>query len=152
MQVSVTKIRYALHSDWKNMNDDRKKMLYITDLIGESISEIDEELQDMNFIKADVKINDDKYIVYHGFPGDNPCGILLTKDEKHVICEFGEGMNDEVSDTCPSKHEKIGKKFLEWYNDDGDDISCNMFNINDKEDDEEEEEENQEDNEEEDDE
>jgi hypothetical protein len=39
----------------------------------------------MNCVKITILINEKKYIIYHGFPGDNASGILLSSDEKYIL-------------------------------------------------------------------
>jgi len=65
-----------------------------------------------------------KFVIIHGFPGDNPAGLIFNQQED-LITEFGEG--------CEYKGDnKYVKGFLKWYQDKIDD-DPKFFHIMDNE-------------------
>ena len=61
-----------------------------------------------DYVSWEVSIGDNKYEFYHGFPGDNPVGILMQGEK--LIAEVGGG---RVKIIAKSEDAIL---FAEWYN------------------------------------
>ncbi len=61
----------------------------------DAYNEDDEGLMDSDYIIADLEINGKTYIMIHGFPGDNPIGVIFNDTEKHIV---GEGLDEKVNE------------------------------------------------------
>ena len=70
--------------------------------------EDNDELIESDYVSWDVSIGDNKYEFYHGFPGDNPVGIMMQGEE--LIAEVGDG---RVKIIAKSEDAIL---FAEWYN------------------------------------
>lgn len=64
----------------------------------------DEYLDAQDFVILILMDGKDKYIMIHGFPGDNPLGVIYDQRD-HIIVWVGEGMDESDSDP-----------FYVWYN------------------------------------
>lgn len=72
----------------------------------------EKDLLEKDYVVWTVSINNELFTFYHGFPGDNPRGVL-TKGESIVLLLF-EGTG-EVVDKCKD----VGATaFLDWYTED----------------------------------
>lgn len=60
--------------------------------------EDDDSLQEHDFVQWVVSIGENKYNFYHGFPGDNPMGILVDLKNTKVLAVVGEGGSDIIDE------------------------------------------------------
>ena len=60
--------------------------------------EDDESLFEHDFVHWIVLIGEGKYNFYHGFPGDNPMGVLVDMDNTEVLAVVGEGGSDAIDE------------------------------------------------------
>ena len=64
----------------------------------ELADEDDDSLLEHDFVQWIVSISDNKYNFYHGFPGDNPMGVLVDIDNTEVLAVVGEGGSDAIDE------------------------------------------------------
>lgn len=60
--------------------------------------EDDDSLMEQDFVQWVVSIGGNKYNFYHGFPGDNPMGVLVDLDNTKVLAVVGEGGSDPIDE------------------------------------------------------
>ena len=71
----------------------------------------DERLLEQDFVVWEVEMEDIKFKFYHGFPGDNPVGVLVSMDE--IIATVGEGGSEVL--LVESIEAVKAKEFVLWY-------------------------------------
>lgn len=128
--VEIQSVEALNHTMLQDLTDDMKRYQYINIITDEYDDKetIDEMLSTEDYVKAVVLINGIEYLIYHGFPGDNPAGILIDPKTRNVLTCFGEvQFNKETA--CSAEDKKIVESFLEWYAQDPDGISCNMLTL-----------------------
>lgn len=79
------------------------------------------DLESEDFVVWQVDILGHSYAFLHGFPGDNPIGLLLTNDKSELLATCGEGGRNPIN-----KSNKDVFVFLDWY----DNITNNACNYN----------------------
>lgn len=116
--IAVCDVEFMTPEIMKNLTDDMHQMLYIdnnttTPLLTDE--ELAESLRDDDYVKAVINIKGEEYLIYHGFPGDTPTGILVDPRKNEVITCFGENP-DHTKLSCNEKYLEIVNMFNDWYN------------------------------------
>ena len=93
-------------------NEQRSKF---TELLSLECYEDDEYLVESDYVIFDLEINTVKYTMIHGFPGDNPAGVIFNENESYDIRNQGDNKN-EVYDWY-NKTTENGSNFEDssWY-------------------------------------
>lgn len=98
-------IVYATHLTvemWGSLSKDLKQKLVL-----EEGDYKQDDLLEEDYVFWEVQIGDKKFSFFHGFPGDNPRGVLLEGKDIVLLLWEGEGNTLKESDEVAS--------FLEWY-------------------------------------
>lgn len=113
--MRIVSIKQLTLQDVEEMDKKIKVILFDDD---DDLYGSEEELQSSDFILAEILFYacPEKLIVYHGFPGDNPYGVLCYSDKgkKKMITDIGESVS-KVRKSCPEKYLDMAKLFVEWY-------------------------------------
>jgi len=70
----------------------------VTKLCVDLSDEDDNSLFEHDFVHWIVLINERKYNFYHGFPGDNPMGVLVDIHNSAVLAVVGEGGSEAMDE------------------------------------------------------
>jgi len=83
------------------------------------LEEFDDYIESGNYVLIKITVNDRDYRVLHGFPGDNPYGVILN-GENIGMCVVGETIDQDAPKFL---HEKLSKQIkndvkeiFDWYN------------------------------------
>ncbi len=88
-QISIKGLRRLSKDDLRQLSDIILAELYIEDL------DDDVYLSDADYVWCELEKNGKTYTMIHGYPGDNPLGLIFVKDGSEAVAHVGEGCDDK---------------------------------------------------------
>ncbi len=108
----ILSLRQMVEKDKKNLTKNLKEKLFCD----EEMFDNEELIQDdFVVVLIDFYTCNEQLILFHGFPGDNSSGLLLTKNYKLIISVDENSETKDVSKKCPLKYKITAKCFILWY-------------------------------------